>query len=136
MPPDNETLENQEEAGDDEDAPGEQGAQGKPSQEADVPIDEHGYEGNLDEQPPQPRPEPEDTFSITPDCFIVTHNKNWKSLHIPTNENMPVPVDYLDVMRTSRTDLDDQSEKRIDYYCLGETAEKELSSEWLGSTVY
>ena len=73
--------------------------------------------GNFTEQPPEDREEPEgdlppaggnsqqDTWRITRDLLIITHNKPRTKLFQPTDANCPIPIKYIDIMRTTETDL-------------------------------
>ena len=57
-----------------------------------------------------------DEWRITRDLLIATHNQPRTKLFQPTDENCPIPTKYIDVMRTTDTDLDDKSLNRIEYF--------------------
>ena len=50
-----------------------------------------------------------DKWRITKDLLIITHNQPRTKLFQPTEENCPIPLKYIDVMRTTETDLEDRS---------------------------
>ena len=53
---------------------------------------------------------------------------------MPTEESFPVPLEYIDVTRTTNTTLDVMSEKLIgDYWNVD--GERELSDGWTGFTI-
>ena len=46
-----------------------------------------------------------DKWRITKDLLIITHNQPRTQLFQPTDENCPIPIKYIDVMRATETDL-------------------------------
>ena len=48
---------------------------------------------------------------------------------------MPIPMGYIDIIRTTNTDLDTLAEKEINDYWI-ETGAKELSGLWVGRTIF
>ena len=49
--------------------------------------------------------------------FIYRHHIEPKvQLHVPREESFPIPLKYIDVIRSAHTDLDAAQEKRIYYY--------------------
>ena len=58
-------------------------------------------------------------------------------MHMPEQEDFPLPFEYIDIFRTTLTDLDNYQEKQIDdFWTSGTTVEMEatLSNYWKGST--
>ena len=80
--------------------------------------------------------EPGDTWVVTQACVIRIHRKPRHSLFKPEDEeSLPVPVQYLDIMRTTETDLLDESESKIDDYWT-EAGTRSLSDAWTGRTMF
>ena len=75
-----------------------------------------------------------DEWSVTRD-LIITHNTPCTTLFVPTDENCPMPTKYIDILRSTETDLDDLSESRIQHYWTS-SGDKELSSAWMGRTTF
>ena len=56
-------------------------------------------------------------------------------LHSPREESFPIPLKYIDVSRTTHTNLDVMQEKRIDdYWKIG--VSRDLSDPWTGFTQF
>ena len=65
--------------------------------------------------------------------FYRHHNEPRVQLHVPKEETFPIPLKYIDVTRSSHTDLDVKQEKPIDdYWNVG--ASGNLSDSWKGFT--
>ena len=100
--------------------------------------------GNFTEQLPEEREEPErdlppaggnsqqDTWRITRDLLIITHNKPRTQLFHSTDANCPIPIKYIDIMRTTETDLEEKALNRVEVFWV--TDEKELPDSWTGRT--
>ena len=59
------------------------------------------------------------------------------SLYIPEVSDCPVPLKFIDVNRTTFTDLDVKDEGRIEDVWSGEEGDRrDLSGEWTGKTVF
>ena len=56
-------------------------------------------------------------------------------MFVPSDPASPIPTKYLDVMRTTYTDLDTKEEKRMEDYW-NVQGEKALSDFWVGKTVF
>ena len=72
-------------------------------------------------------------WSIT-GYFIYRHHVEPRvKLYVPAEESFPMPLKYIDVTRTTRTNLDVMSEKHIaDYWNVD--GEREVSDAWTGFT--
>ena len=57
------------------------------------------------------------------------------SFYAPREESFPSPLKYIDVSRTTHTNLDVKQEKRIDDYC-NIDGSKDLSDYWTGFTQF
>ena len=68
--------------------------------------------------------------------FIYRHHVEPRvKLYSPREESFPVPMKYIDVSRTTHTNLDVKQEKRIDdYWNIG--ASRDLSDYWTGFTQF
>ena len=81
-------------------------------------LEEHlqDYFGDPDETPPNrdltdyPLTEP-DSWKITPDVVIRIHNQPRTKTFVPTEENCPLPLHYLDVMRKTDTTLPEAAQR-------------------------
>ena len=56
-------------------------------------------------------------------------------LYSPRGESFPIPVKYIDVSRTTHTNLDVKQEKRIDDYWNSDGS-RDLSDPWTGFTLF
>ena len=74
--------------------------------------------------------------------FIYRHHVEPRvKLYSPREESFPIPLKYIDVTRTARTNLDVKPEKRIDDYCKGNVSCTSYSRtftmhKWLRQTAY
>ena len=67
--------------------------------------------------------------------MIRHHRQPRINLYVPTAAECPVPLEFLDVMRTTHTDLEDRVEARIaDIWT--QDGERSLSAEWTGKTSF
>ena len=68
--------------------------------------------------------------------FIYRHHIEPRVQHyVPKEETFPTPLKYIDVMRSTNTDLDVAQEKRIDdYWNVDEDGR--LSDSWTGFTKF
>ena len=73
---------------------------------------------------------------MTTDTLIRHHVNHRSELFIPQNNDSPIPLKYLDVMRHTQTNLDDLSDFSI--RDLWTTAEEHISlnDSWIGSTTF
>ena len=66
--------------------------------------------------------------------FIYRHHVEPRvKLYSPREESFPIPLKYIDVSRTTHTNLDVKQEKRIDDYW-NIDGSRDLSDPWTGST--
>ena len=64
--------------------------------------------------------------------FIFRHHAETRvKLYSPREETFPIPLKYIDVSRTSRTNLDVKQERRIDD-CWNIYGSRDLSDSWTG----
>ena len=64
--------------------------------------------------------------------FIYRHHVELRvKLYSPREESFPIPVTYIDVSRTTRTNLDVKQERRIDDYW-NIDGSRDLSGSWTG----
>ena len=68
--------------------------------------------------------------------FIYRHHVEPRvKLYSPREESFPIPLKYIDVSRTTHTNLDDKLEKRIDDYWHIDGS-RDLSDPWTGFTQF
>ena len=68
--------------------------------------------------------------------FIYRHHVEPRvKLYSPIEESFLVPLKYIDVTRTTHTNLDVKQEKRIDDYC-NIDGSRDLSDPWTGFTQF
>ena len=73
-------------------------------------------------------------FSSMPRNFIFRHHVEPRvKLYSPREESFPVPLKYVDVFRTTRTNLDVKQERRIDDYW-NIDGSRDFSDPWPGFT--
>ena len=84
-------------------------------------------------------PPPDDFWTITRDCLTIHHRNPRTRLYVPTSDDCPLPLKYLDVMRNTTTNLEDATESYIhDLWPAGGNSEqdRELSYERTGTTSF
>ena len=91
-------------------------------------------------------PQPHDSFPVAGEAmndfwsmsgsFIYRHHVEPRvKLYSPREESFPIPLKYIDVTRTTHTNLDVKQEKRIDdYWNIG--GSQDLSDPWTGFTQF
>ena len=68
--------------------------------------------------------------------FIFRHHVEARvKLYSPKEESFPIPLKYIDVTRTTHTNLDVKQEKRIDDYW-NIDGSRDLSDPWTGFTQF
>ena len=68
--------------------------------------------------------------------FIFRHHVEPRvKVYSPREESFPIPLKYIDVSRTTHTNLDVKQEKRIDVYW-GIDVSRDLSDPWTGFTQF
>ena len=76
-----------------------------------------------------------DFWSISGNFMHRHHVEPRVKLHSPREESFPIPLKYIDVSRTTHTNLDVKQEKRIDdYWNVDES--RDLSDLWTGFTQF
>ena len=74
-----------------------------------------------------------DFWSIQGDFIYRHHIEPRFQLYVPREESFPIPLKYIDVTRSTHTDLDVAQEKRIDDYW-NVVQKRSLSDSWTNST--
>ena len=67
--------------------------------------------------------------------FVYRHHVEPRVKLSPREESFPIPLKYIDVSRTTHTNLDVKQEKRIDDYW-NIDGSRELSDAWTGFTQF
>ena len=110
----------------------------------DHPIRGEGQRDFLRESGGSPPPLPQDSLPDAGEAindfwsmsgnFIYRHHVEPRvKLYSPTEESFPIPLKYIDVSRTTQTNLDVMQESRIDDYW-NIDGSRDLSDSWTGFT--
>ena len=96
-------------------------------------------EGSL---PPPPQDSLPDAGGVINDFWSMSGNFIYRhhveprvKLYSPREESFPVPLKYIEVSRTTRTNLDGMLERRIDDYW-NIDGSRDLSGSWTGFTQF
>ena len=76
-----------------------------------------------------------DFWSMSGNFIYRHHVKPRVKLYSPREESFPIPLKYIDVSRTTHTNLDVKQEKRIDDYWNLDVS-RDLSDPWTGFTQF
>ena len=76
-----------------------------------------------------------DLWSMSGNFTYRHHVEPRVKLHSPREESFPIPQKYIDVSRTTRTNVDVKQEKRIDDYW-NIDGSRDLSDPWTGFTQF
>ena len=112
----------------------------------DHPIRGEGQRDFHGESEGSPPPPPHDSFPDAGEAindfwsmsgnFIYRHHVEPRvKLYSPREESFPIPVKYIDVTRTTHTNLDVKQERRIDDYWSIDGS-RDLSDYWTGFTQF
>ena len=74
-----------------------------------------------------------DFWSIQGDFIYRHHVEPRVQFFVPKEESFPIPLKYIDVIRSTHTDLDVAQEKRVDYHW-NVHGNRNLSDSWTGFT--
>ena len=74
-----------------------------------------------------------DFWSMAGNFICCHHVEPRVKLYSPREESFPIPLKYIDVSRTTQTNLDVKQEKRIDDY-MNIGGSRDLSDSWTGFT--
>ena len=81
-------------------------------------------------------PPPQDSLPDVSGSFIYRHHVEPRvKLYSPREESFPIPLKYIDVSRTTHTNLDVKQEKRIDDYW-NIDGSRDLSDPWTSFTQF
>ena len=76
-----------------------------------------------------------DFWSMSGNFIFRHHVEPRVKLYSPRKESFPIPLKYIDVPRTTRTNLDVMRERRIDDYW-NIDGSRDLSASWTGFTQF
>ena len=76
-----------------------------------------------------------DFWSMSGNCIYRHHVEPRVKLYSPREESFPIPLKYIDVSRTTHTNLDVKKERRIDDYW-NIDGSRNLSDSWTGFTQF
>jgi len=100
-----------------------------------IPDEPQSEERSSAPPPPEPAVLEPDFWTCTEHVLVRHHRQPRNGLYVPTEAECPIPLKFLDTMRTTVTDLDDYQEKYIsDVWSVDR--ERELSSNWTGKTLF
>ena len=114
-----------------------------PTLRREQPVRSEDLSGELQGEPEESRPAGStddagaraDFWSIQGDFIYRHHTEPRVQLYVPKEETFPIPGKYIDVTRSSHTDLDVMQEKKIDDYWNVDSS-KHLSDSWRGFTKF
>ena len=112
----------------------------------ECPIRGESRKDFLGESEGSPLPPPQDSFPDAGEAindfwsmsgnFIYRHHVEPRvKLYSPREESFPIPLKYIDVSRTTHTNLDVKQESRIDDYW-NIDGSRDLSDSWTGFTQF
>ena len=112
----------------------------------DHPIREEGQRDFLGESEGSPITPPQDSYpdagearndfwSMSGNFKNCHHVEPRVKLYSPREEPFPIPLKYIDVSRTTRTNMDVMLERRIDDYWKIDGS-RDLSGSWTGFTQF
>ena len=116
----------------------------KPTPRREQTVRSEDYSGELEEGEPGESPPAESTdddearadfLSIQGDFINRHHNEPRVQLNVPKEETFPIPLEYIDVTRSTHTDLDVMQEKRADD-CWNVDSNRSLSDSLKGFTKF
>ena len=110
------------------------------------PIQGESHVDSLGESEGSPPSPPQDSLPVAGEAmndfwsmsgsFIYRHHVEPRvKLYSPREESFPIPLKYIDVSRTTHTNLDVKQEKRIDDYW-NIDGSRDLSDPWTGFTQF
>ena len=76
-----------------------------------------------------------DFWSMSENLIFRHHVEPGVKLYSPREESFPIPLKYIDVSRTTHTNLDVMQESRIDDYW-NIDGSRDLSASWTGFTQF
>ena len=79
--------------------------------------------------------EAEDFWTVMGDYLMRQHKQPRETLYLPTEAESPIPLRFLNILRTTETDLEHIYEAKIEDYWTEDGAPS-LSSPWTGKTMF
>jgi len=113
-------------------------ARGDPEPPSDVPHTQEPFPTQEEAQHDAQHDPPTaitDFWTCNSDCIIRHHKVPRTQLFVPTNDDLPLPLKYVDILRTTETDLEHLREHVVRDYWTRDGA-RELSAPWTGRTVF
>ena len=78
----------------------------------------------------------QDYWIISSDRLTRVHVDQRLNLYCPTENDLPIPIRYIDVTRKTITNLDNDKENEIEDIWTELDSQRSLSDEWTGRTVF
>ena len=115
----------------------------EPTLRREQPVRSEGLSGELQFEPEGSQPtESTDDAEARADFWSIQgafihrhHNEPRVQLYVPKEGTFPIPLKYIDVTRSTDTDLDKLQEKRIDAYW-NVDSNRHVSDSWKGFTKF
>ena len=107
-----------------------------PNGGADLQSTEFGQEVESKRDSEILKEETDDRIAMNRECITVHNLVPRTSMFIPAEENMPLPLDYVDVMRTTRTNIDGVEAEIEDVWHDNANAGRDLTEPWVGTTTF
>ena len=74
---------------------------------------------------------------MTNDVLVIHHMKPRTKLFSPSEATLPIPLEYIDVLRHTQTNLDDANEaKKLDFWYDNANVSEPLTGTWTGTTTF
>ena len=105
----------------------------QPKTDPDAPDPDANPYGLDSDEEEQQEEEDKDFWSFNGEVLICHHIRPRSTLFVPTDETCPIPIKWIDVMRYTTTDLENDKEKRI-LDCWNIKGNVALSDSWVGQT--
>ena len=77
-----------------------------------------------------------DSWALSESVLVRHINVPRTKMYVLKQEDCPVPLEYIDILRRTETDIDAKSEKTIRDFWTTENADYELSQPWVGRVVF
>ena len=84
---------------------------------------------------PVETPGEQDYWTVTHEVAVRYHISPREKMYAPTEDDCPI-FKYLDVLRVTTTTLDTPSEARIEDTWCNDAANRTLSGDWTGTTIF
>ena len=105
------------------------------SEEEETDSDKNDTESDKEGQVTQMTRKYQDSWIIKGGLLKKIHRQPRYRKFIPTEENCPIPLKYIDITRKTETTIKDKNEA-LSYDCWYDQPEVKLSEPWIGTTTF